>query len=56
MAPKRKAAAASDGRPSKRTASGVNTPVSLLSDDDYSEEDSWEEMSDRPAPRKYDSE
>ncbi|EMC94129.1 hypothetical protein BAUCODRAFT_221487 [Baudoinia panamericana UAMH 10762] len=38
MAPKRKAPA-TDGRPSKRVASGISTPVSIDSDDDYSESD-----------------
>ncbi|SMY27019.1 unnamed protein product [Zymoseptoria tritici ST99CH_1A5] len=42
MAPKRKAAPAS-GRSSKRVASGVSTPVSIISDDDYSGSDDFDE-------------
>ena len=44
MAPKRKAVPA-DGRPAKRQASGVNTPVSRTTDDEYDHEDS-ERLSD----------
>jgi len=57
MAPKRKAPAAS-GRPSKRVASGVSTPVSLDSDDDYSDTESHEISEKEGAARaqKYDSE
>ncbi|KAH0180116.1 DNA repair helicase rad25, partial [Aureobasidium melanogenum] len=40
MPPKRKAAAATGSRPSKRVASGVNTPVSMgSSDDEYMSDD-----------------
>lgn len=55
MPPKRKAPAAT-GRPSKRVASGVSTPVSIDSgdDDDYSM-GSESDPEDRVAPQKYDS-
>ncbi|KAK3679799.1 DNA repair helicase RAD25 [Recurvomyces mirabilis] len=58
MASKRKAAGAS-GRPSKRVASGVSTPVSIDSDDDYDSDsvDTDEDLSIGPnsaAPRKFD--
>lgn len=58
MAPKRKGSTAPSARPSKRVASGVNTPQSM-SDDDYdSEGDVSDEMmseGDKKAPKKYDS-
>ncbi|KAK5119869.1 hypothetical protein LTR85_007195 [Meristemomyces frigidus] len=41
MPPKRKAPAAS-GRPSKRVASGISTPVSIDSDDEYSGSEAYE--------------
>lgn len=55
MAPKRKAPA-SNGRASKRVASGVSTPVSIDSDDDdnYSM-GSESDPEGRAAPQKYDS-
>lgn len=53
MAPKRKAPAA-NGRPTKRVASGVSTPVSRGSDDEYDESEDWND-SEREAPHKYDS-
>ncbi|CAK3837172.1 probable RNA polymerase II transcription initiation nucleotide excision repair factor TFIIH, 3^-5^ [Lecanosticta acicola] len=53
MAPKRKAGAAASGRPAKRAASGVNTPVSMESDDEYlSGEDSDMMMSERERERE----
>ncbi|KAK3057470.1 DNA repair helicase RAD25 [Extremus antarcticus] len=55
MAPKRKAPPA-NGRPSKRVASGVSTPVSVrTSDDDYDENEEVFELSDGDAPAKYDN-
>ena len=53
MPPKRKAPPA-NGRPSKRAASGVSTPVSRDSDGDFDESEDWDE-SEREAPHKYDS-
>ena len=53
MPPKRKAPAA-NGRPSKRVASGVSTPISRTSDDEYDESEDWDE-SEREAPHKYDN-
>lgn len=53
MPPKRKAPAA-NGRASKRVASGVNTPVSPDSDDDYSM-GSESDPEGRAAPQQYDS-
>ncbi|KAF2171152.1 hypothetical protein M409DRAFT_35856 [Zasmidium cellare ATCC 36951] len=56
MPPKRKGTGPAGGRPSKRVASGVSTPKSMVSDDDYSEGDESSEMlSEREAPTKYDS-
>ena len=54
MPPKRKAPAA-NGRSSKRVASGVSTPVSLVSDDEYGSDGDEYDSSERDAPRKYDS-
>ncbi|KAF2769763.1 DNA repair helicase rad25 [Teratosphaeria nubilosa] len=45
MASKRKAPAAG-GRPSKRVASGMNTPVSLDSDEDFSDSDAYMSSAD----------
>ncbi|KAK0858308.1 DNA repair helicase RAD25 [Friedmanniomyces endolithicus] len=54
MAPKRKAPAAS-GRASKRVASGVSTPVSIDSDDDFSGSEGNESTGpNSAAPPKYD--
>lgn len=53
MPPKRKAPATT-GRASKRVASGVSTPVSIDSDDDYSM-GSESDPEGRAAPQKYDS-
>ena len=56
MAPKRKAPAA-NARPSKRIASGVSTPVSIGSDDDFSGSEANESSGrEGAAPRnhKYD--
>ncbi|KAK5736367.1 DNA repair helicase RAD25 [Elasticomyces elasticus] len=54
MAPKRKASAAT-GRASKRVASGVSTPVSIDSDDDYSGSEENESLGpNSAAPPKYD--
>jgi DNA excision repair protein ERCC-3 len=57
MAPKRKAGPA-NGRPSKRAASGVSTPVSRATDSDgeydHDESEDWDE-SERETPRKYDN-
>lgn len=60
-ATKRKAPAAAHGRPAKRSASGISTPISLASDDsDFSgDDDDDSDMnigSAKSAPRKYDSE
>lgn len=55
MAPKRKAGATA-GRSTKRIASGVNTPVSAVSDDDFSGgSDEEYDSEERAAPRKLDS-
>jgi len=52
MAPKRKAAATSDGRAAKRVASGVSTPISLgsddASDDEYSDAGDVEDAEELP--------
>lgn len=54
MAPKRKApaAAASSARPAKRSASSINTPKSLTSDDDYVSDDVAED-DDMPVEDRY---
>ncbi|KAK4544158.1 hypothetical protein LTR36_004368 [Oleoguttula mirabilis] len=53
MPPKRKAPAAS-GRPSKRVASGISTPVSIGSDDEYSGSEAYESSGlDSAAPQKH---
>jgi DNA excision repair protein ERCC-3 len=54
MAPKRKAAPAA-GRQAKRVASGVSTPVSQGSDDEYrSDGDDLSDDAVEEVPRKYD--
>lgn len=63
MAPKRKAAAAAavDGRAPKRVASGVSTPASMGSDDEYSDSDGYQSSNQEKereavaAAPKYDS-
>lgn len=57
MAPKRKASGPGAGGPSaKRIASGVNTPVSLSSDDEYSDSGDAGDFSEHESavPQKYD--
>lgn len=56
MPPKRKAGAA-PGRPTKRIASGVSTPVSIGSDDEYSENEEYASSGKESAVvrQKYDS-
>jgi len=57
MAPKRKAPAA-NGRATKRVASGVSTPVSIDSDDEYTGSEAYEmsERENEASTHKYDSE
>lgn len=55
MAPKRKAVTGA-GRSSKRVASEVSTPVSIASDDEYTDNETYESSENEDAPRqpKYD--
>lgn len=55
MAPKRKATQAG-GPSSKRVASGMNTPVTVGSDDDYRSDGEDGMSEEEEAPGKYDGE